>query len=157
MEPVVRLMQHSSSGDRLVTEAPVKVEQESGVPGDQVEIAVVDIDEAAISTINSIPLDVNHVPFTAAPAGGASPQPSPTLQPPGRGRGFSIYGPRVLKAKPVVIRPSDLPSGFGSYDLLDAVVMGGAGLSQVTPAQGKALRLWVGAGGTLIVTGGTDF
>src|SRR5262249_27277208 len=161
MEPVVRLIQHSSSGDRVVTEAPVRVEQELGVPGDQVEIAVVDIDEATVSNINSVPLDLNHAPFTALPAGGAagnvSPQPTPNLQQPGPGSRFSMSAVRVLKAKPIGINPTDLPMGFGSYDPLDEVVLSSAPLSQVTPDQGKALRLWVAAGGNLIVTGGTDF
>ena len=183
-EPVVRLIQHSSSGDKVVTEAPVKIEREAGIPGDLVEIAVVDVDDTALSTINSIPLDLNRVPFTANPAGsgtaaggaaqtgGASPaggaavtgggagQAPATIQPgPRRGPGsaFALRGPPVLKAKPVVIGPSDLPTGFGSYDLLDAVVLGEAPLSQLDPEQSKALRLWVAAGGLLIVTGGADF
>jgi len=71
--------------------------------------------------------------------------------------GFSRYGPRVLKAKPAVISTFDLPHGFGSYDPVDAVVLGAAPLGQLDPDQGKALRLWVASGGLLIMTGGTDF
>jgi hypothetical protein len=68
-----------------------------------------------------------------------------------------MYGPRVLKAKPVVIGPSDLARGFAAYDPLDGLVLGAAPLSQLDPDQGKALRSWVASGGLLIVTGGTDF
>ena len=187
LEPVVRLIQHSSSGDKVVMESPVKIEREAGFPGDLVEIAVVDVDDTALSSINSIPLDVTRVPFVANPSnaanpssaanssnatggsaagGGAGPSgatgapPPITTQPGPRhgGRSFTVLrGATVLKARPVVIGPSDLPKGFGSYDLLDAVVLGEAPLNQLDPEQGKALRLWVASGGLLIVTGSADF
>jgi hypothetical protein len=168
LEPVVRLIQHSPSGDKVVMETPVKVEREAGFPGDLVEIAVVDVDDTALTSINSIPLDANHVPFTANPntaSGGTSAgaataiAPAPSAPQPGRrrGPGFGMQGPPVLKARPVVIGPSDLPRGFGAYDLLDALVLGQAPLSQLDPEQSKALRLWVAGGGELIVTGGSDF
>jgi hypothetical protein len=179
VEPVVRLIQHSSSGDKVVMETPVKIEREAGFPGDLVEIAVVDVDDTALSSINSIPLDVNHVPFTANPtgggtaagtgtapvggvgAGGATAAQAPITTQPGPRHGprsgFGLRGFQLLKAKPVVIGPSELPRGFGSYDLLDAVVLGDAPVNQLDPEQTKALRLWVAAGGLLIVTGGADF
>jgi hypothetical protein len=167
LEPVVRLIQHSRSGDKVVMETPVKVEREAGFPGELVEIAVVDVDDTALTSINSIPLDVNHVPFKANPntaasgtsAGGATIAPAlNTPQPGGRHRsGFAMQGPPVLKARPVVIGPSDLPRKFGAYDLLDTLVLGEAPLSQLDPEQSKALRLWVAAGGLLVVTGGADF
>src|SRR5262249_26316494 len=180
-DPVVRLIQRSSSGDRIVKEIPVKVEQESSVPGDLVQIAVVDSDDTALSNINSIPIDVGHAAFvspvqaaapgsgTVAAGGGAvaagsgavAPQtlgnPPPATAHKGPGGGITFYGPRTLKAKPAVINCADLPRGFGSYDSLDGVVLGSAPLSQLDLDQGKALRLWVAAGGLLIFTGATDF
>jgi hypothetical protein len=161
VDPVVRLVQHSSSGDKVVAEIPVKVELDSSLPGDLVQIAVVDVDDTALNNINSMALDLTRVPFTPIPPGTTSAIVSPSpVGSPGRigpqGPG-GMYRQRVLKARPFVINPSDLPRGFGSYDLLDAVVLGEAPLSQLDLEQGKALRLWVAAGGLLIVTGGTDF
>jgi hypothetical protein len=156
LDPVVRLIQHSSSGDKVLTETPVKIEQDSSVPGDQVQIAVIDTDETALNNVNSLPLEPTRVPFIPQPSGsGANVATQPMAPGPGPGPRY-MYG-RPLKGKPVVIDPADLPRGFASYDLLDAVVLNGAPLSQLDLEQGKALRLWVAEGGLLIVTGATDF
>jgi hypothetical protein len=163
VDPVVRLVQRSSSGDRVVAEAPVKIEQDSQVAGDLVQIGVVDVEDTALNNINSIPFDMTRVPFTLAPQGTSTTTAVPQAAPgPGRaarqgpGGGF-LYNQRVMKARPLVIGPPDLPRASGSYDMLDALVLGGAPLSQLDLEQGKALRMWVAAGGLLIVTGGADF
>ncbi|HXG64895.1 MAG TPA: hypothetical protein VNO70_07285, partial [Blastocatellia bacterium] len=169
-DPVVRLV----SGDEVIAETSVHVER-SYYNSDRLEIAVVDADSTALNNIASAPIarPTNRQPFknpansapvqaqqsAANPALQATPPLPPNVPPPPpgrRGRGWPGSGQQNLTARPIVIPPEELPRDYVSYDPLDAVVLGDAPLSQLTEDQARALKLWVAAGGFLVVTGGAD-
>jgi hypothetical protein len=162
--PIVRLQ----SEDRVVAETRVTVER-SYMLSDQLMIAVLDTDSTALNNISSAEVIrvPNRAPFkSAAPVGGQLPQPDPQLaiplppsstQGPRRGRvGGPNFGRPVPMAHPTVISAEDLPREFISFDQLDVVVIGDAPLNQLAEEQARALRLWVGSGGLLVVTGAAD-
>ena len=160
--PSVRI----EAGDRVVIETTVPVQRNYGW-SDQLDIAVVDMDPTALNNISQAPVQQQPIrePFKLGPrptpqpatAQGNTPgSPNAPGQPPRRGpRGFG-GGPQTYSAHPTVIAPEDLPRDFVAYDLLDALVINDAPLSQLSEEQARALRLWVASGGLLVVTGGAD-
>ncbi len=146
----------------------VKVER-TYYSNEQLDIGVIDTDATTLNHLGSVEIfrPPNRAPFKGAPAQPtASPNanaanqtaasPTPPPAPPTRRRrgwGSNQQGPT---AHPVVFPAEDMPRDFVSYDSLDVVVLGDAPLSQLTEEQSRALRLWVAAGGFLIVTGGAD-
>ncbi|HLG14556.1 MAG TPA: hypothetical protein VJH03_08655 [Blastocatellia bacterium] len=163
-----------SSDGRVMAQTTVRVER-SHSGDDQLEIAVVDTDPTTLNNITSteITRSQTRAPFKSGPrpaspeaqqadeeAAAASsanqPGPPPPGSPPRRVPRWLGGGPQTFTAHPGVIAPEDLPRDFVSYDAVDVVVIGDAPLSQLTDDQAAALRLWVAAGGMLIVTGGSD-
>ncbi|HJQ25025.1 MAG TPA: hypothetical protein VKA60_13995 [Blastocatellia bacterium] len=150
------------AGDRVVIETTVPVQRNYGW-NDQLDIAVVDTDPTALNNISQAPVQQQPIrePFklgprpSAQPANAQSPPNAPG-QPPRRSpRGFGS-GPQTYSAHPTVIAPEDLPRDFVAYDMLDALVINDAPLSQLSEEQARAIRLWVASGGLLVVTGGAD-
>jgi hypothetical protein len=161
--PSVRI----TSGDRVLIETTVQVQRNFGW-SDQLEIAVVDTDPTALNNISQAQIQQQPIrePFKLGPrssvqqaAGQPNAQSPPNGpgQPPRRGpRNAGGSGPQTFSAHPTVIAPEDLPRDFVAYDLLDALVINDAPLSQLSEEQARGLRLWVASGGLLVVTGGAD-
>lgn len=161
--PIVRIQ----TGDLVIAETRITVERSYGM-SDQLEIAVIDADSTTLNNISSAEVirGSNRAPFKIAassqapsadsPPLVASPPPLPQRQQGPRGRFGPGFGRPVFVAHPTVVAAEDLPREFISYDQLDAVVIGDAPLNQLTDEQARALRLWVGSGGLLIVTGAAD-
>jgi len=155
--PVVRF----ETEDRVIVETSISVERGTMV-GDQLEIAVVDTDTTTLNNIASAEIirAQNRAPFKSAgltPIQSLEPYTPPVPQNPQNRRGFpgQNFG-RPVQALPVVIAAEDLPREFISYDQLDVVVIGDSPLNQLSEEQARALRLWVGSGGLLVVTGAAD-
>jgi hypothetical protein len=162
--PIVRLQ----TEDGVVAETRVSVER-SYMLSDQLMIAVLDTESTTLNNISSAEIvrAPNRAPFkSGAPTGGQLQEPDPNLVPPvpppatqgaRRGRvGGPNFGRPIPLAQPKVIAAEDLPREFISYDQLDVVVVGDAPLNQLSEEQVRALRLWVAAGGQLVVTGAAD-
>jgi hypothetical protein len=158
--PSVRI----TEGDRVVIETTVPVQRNYGW-SDQLEVAVVDYDPTALNNISQAPVQQQPIrePFKLGPRTTATPAaaqgnapPEAPGQPPRRSPRNAGAGPQTFSAHPTVIVPEDLPRDFVAYDLLDALVINDAPLSQLSEEQSRALRLWVAAGGLLVVTGGAD-
>jgi hypothetical protein len=159
--PTVRIV----SGDRMLIEATVQVQRNFGW-SDQLDIAVVDTDPTALNNISQTQIQQQPIrePFKLGPrssppaANQANAQgaPNPQGPPPRRNPRNSGSGPQTYSAHPTVIAPEDLPRDFVAYDLLDALVVNDAPLSQLNEEQTRGLRLWVASGGLLVVTGGAD-
>jgi hypothetical protein len=157
-QPVVRF----ETEDQVILETRITVERGSMV-GDQLEIAVVDTDTTTLNNIASAEVirAQNRAPFKGAgltPVQTPEPYTPPVPQNPQNRRGFpgQNFGRTVFQAHPVVIAAEDLPREFISYDQLDVVLIGDSPLNQLSEEQARALRLWVGSGGLLVVTGAAD-
>jgi hypothetical protein len=155
-----------TSGDRVLIETTVQVQRNYGY-SDQLEIAVVDTDPTAMNNISQTQIQQQPIrePFklgarsAVQPAAGqanAQAQANGPGQPPRRGPRNMGSGTQTYSAHPTVIAPEDLPRDFVAYDLLDALVINDAPLSQLSEEQARGLRLWVASGGLLVVTGGAD-
>jgi hypothetical protein len=86
----------------------------------------------------------------------ATPGQTPPPPPPQVRRSRRGGSGQPITAHPTVIAPEDMPRDFISYDALDAVIINDAPLNQLSEEQARALKLWVAAGGLLVVTGGSD-
>ncbi|HEU4389942.1 MAG TPA: hypothetical protein VFV34_19225 [Blastocatellia bacterium] len=162
----------NQSDGNVVAETSLDVERGQSWMVVDIDVGVVDSDSTVLSGITSIPIakPAGRPPFRpgAQPAGqeqsSTDPEPPaaavtpPTKSAQNRRRNRSpfSFGPQTPTAQPIVFGPDELPRDFVSYDLLDAVVLGDAPLSQMTEDQAHALRLWVASGGLLILTGATD-
>jgi hypothetical protein len=160
--PTVRI----TSGDHVLIETAVQVQRNYGW-SDQLEIAVVDTDPTALNNISQAQIQQQPIraPFKlgprptvqqAASQGNAPGAPGTPAQPPRRGPRNVGSGPQTYSVHPTVIAPEDLPRDFVAYDLLDALIINDAPLSQLSEEQARGLRLWVASGGLLVVTGGAD-
>ncbi|MFL6276049.1 MAG: hypothetical protein ACJ74G_12745 [Blastocatellia bacterium] len=160
--PKVRIQ----SGDQIVIEATVPVQRNYGW-SDQLDVAVVDTDPTALNNIAQAPVQQQPTrePFKLGPrpspqqaATQANPQSPPNApgQPQRRGPRNFNQGPQTYGVHPAVIAPDEMPRDFVAYDLLDALIINDAPLSQLNEDQARALRLWVASGGLLVVTGGAD-
>jgi len=155
-----------TAGDRVLIETTVQVQRNYGY-SDQLDIAVVDTDPTALNNISQTQIQQQPIrePFKLGArssvqqaAAQANPQVSPggPGQPPRRNPRNFGSGPQTYSAHPTVIAPEDLPRDFVAYDLLDALIINDAPLSQLSEDQARGLRLWVASGGLLVVTGGAD-
>ena len=158
--PAVRLV----SGDRILIETSVQMQRNWG-SNDQLDFGVVDTDPTALNNISQtqIQQQPNREPFKLGPRSTPAQASNPNVLPgapsgPSGRRGPRNFGsgPQAYSARPIVVAPEDLPRDFVGYDVLDALVINEAPLSQLTEDQARALRLWVASGGLLIVTGGAD-
>lgn len=67
----------------------------------------------------------------------------------------AMFNPNVTSATVVRLAIADLPARVEAWAAIDRLVWQDVDASTLTPAQLDALRLWVGAGGRLIILGGT--
>lgn len=167
---VVELVIHHSGGDAPTVELEVdgdviaseKVGVASGAGYGDMRVLVVDTQTTALNDITSVQVDLSStrrafsVPpkpqqQPATPGGNPSAIVGSPPPPPGS------YGGSTVALKPSVVGPNDLPRSSYGYSVADAVVLNDAPLSTLEPEQVDALRLWVAAGGLLVVTGGADF
>jgi len=170
-DPIIRLI----ANDRTLIETTIPVQRVFGF-SNQLEIAVVDVDTTALNNIASTPIvrQPGHDPFKVGPrtaqpqvvaqlSGTVTPSTQGTQIPPPpppsgpQGNRSSRRNPQSIVAHPSVVQPEDLPRDVIAYDQLDVVVLNEAPLNQLSEEQARALRLWIAAGGLLVVTGGADF
>jgi len=67
----------------------------------------------------------------------------------------ALVNPNVTTSSVITIGVADLPPRVEAWAAVDRLVWQDVDAADLTPAQAEALRLWLGAGGQLIVVGGT--
>ena len=67
----------------------------------------------------------------------------------------AMANPNVTQATIITLRPADLPARVEAWAPIDRLVWQDVDAAQLTEAQLKALKLWIGAGGRLTILGGT--
>jgi hypothetical protein len=67
----------------------------------------------------------------------------------------ALVNPNITTSSVITIGVADLPPRVEAWAAVDRLVWQDVDSALLTPAQAEALRLWLGAGGQLIVVGGT--